>query len=324
MTNSQASNCQNGVVKNERPVRHPDVVFDSNVVDWSEAKDKKLLSLTEKLLARPRTGNVWFSLPSLYELLAPKVAARRIELLKRFQNLYTQFGHRVRFFDLDWYSFVAAEWSNEGFRSAPANMIDKAVTASIAAGDLVGYLKTWRDTWIKDKDKIHEKHTEDVQRLSKCYESEQWFRDEFKRSIERYGTADALEQCDRLVRALIVSYTQQPPEAVLVAKANHAEYPCTWTYALLARLAHYAATLTKAERELNFAHYGELLKADRNDDIDAYIAASGGMCGRLITNDRPLVQKVNFLHDASPSLIRLQAFTVDDALKQFNPVDGDV
>ncbi|WP_126933701.1 hypothetical protein [Corallococcus sp. AB018] len=305
--------------KERRTFPHSDIIFDSNVIDPDDCRNESLLRLVEKLLASPRSGNVWFSLPSLYEVLAPKDAGRRIELLKRFQNLYRQFGSRVRFIDFDLYSFVAAEWSGSGLRSAPASMIDDEVTASIAAGDLVGYLKTFRETWIKERTRIHEEHAERTRYLCGHYEAEQWFRDEFKRNMDLYGTENALEQCDLLAKNIIVSHTKRPPDAILTAKADHVAYPCTWTYALLARLADYAATITKAERELNFARYDTLLTPDRNDLVDAYVAASGGRCGSLVTHDGVLIERINFLHDAVPSLIHLQAFTVDDALRGFDP-----
>jgi hypothetical protein len=91
----------------------------------------------------------------------------------------------------------------------------------------------------------------------------------------------------------------------------------------LARLADYAATLTKAERKANFAQYGRLLESDPNDYLDAYIASTGGMCGMLMTNDEGLIEKLNFLHDIQPPLVRLQAFTVHDALIAYNPPNGD-
>lgn len=42
----------------------------------------------------------------------------------------------------------------------------------------------------------------------------------------------------------------------------------------------------------------------------------------MITNDRGLIAKLNRLHDAG--LIRLQAFTVSDALVAYNPPNGRV
>jgi len=307
-----------------RYVHHADVLFDSNVIRANdELAEKRLLALADLLVEKPDRGYIWFALTSLYEMLAPNDAAKRIDVLKRFQNLYTRFGDRVRFFGAGPFASVIAEWADEGPMYARADAIDDAVNASIAAGDLVGVLKEARDEWEVEKARLWKSHADDVARYRAIYESNPAFREDFKRSVERLGTINALEQCDDIARHLIVGLAKRLETDLEVAKANPAVYPCTWTYSLLVRLADYAATLTKAEWKANFAQYGRLLKSDPNDYLDAYIAATGGACGMVITNDEGLIEKLNFLHDIQPPLVRLQGFTVYDTLIAYNPPNGD-
>src|SRR5207253_1549218 len=82
----------------QRQVHHADVLFDSNVLRANDDDaEKKLHSLTDLLVAHPDQGNLWFSLMSLSEVVAPSSAETRIELLRRFRSLYIRFGARVRF-----------------------------------------------------------------------------------------------------------------------------------------------------------------------------------------------------------------------------------
>ncbi|MFY1824941.1 hypothetical protein ACN47A_03440 [Myxococcus fulvus] len=307
-----------------RYVLNADVLFDSNVIRANDpAAEQRLLALSALLVEKPDRGHIWFSLTSLAELLGPDDASKRVELLKRFQNLYRQFGDRVRFFGPGPFSFVVAEWGDKGPMYSPANAVDDDVCASIAAGDLVGSLRLARQSWEIERARLWQVHADKVKRYRAAYESDQVFRDEFKRNVELLGTANALEQCDDIARSLIIDHAKRSESALGEAKANPQNYPCTWTYSLLVRIADYSATLKKSEWKAKYSRYGRLLKSDENDYVDAYIAATGGGCGMIITNDGGLVDKVNFLHDAEPSLVRLQGFTVRDAVIAYNPPNGD-
>jgi hypothetical protein len=326
MTTTQGTSQRFQRLDKERHVHYSDVLFDSNVVRAGDpVAENRLLALSELLVAKPEYGHIWFSLISLYELLAASTADKRIELLKGFRNLYSRFGNRIRFIGGTHLESVVSEWSeHKTFLFAPANIIDNDIIASIAAGDLVGMLKELRDKWEEEKTRLRSNYDARAKELREFYAVNSWFREDFAQNITLYGTLNALEQCDDEAKKLIIDHAKQPPEALRMAKENHTQYPSTWTYALLVRLAQYAATLTGVERNSKFARYGSLLKPHRNDFIDACIAASGGHCGMLITEDAGLLAKINALHDTQPPLIRLQAFTVYDALIAWNPPDGGV
>jgi hypothetical protein len=308
----------------DRYVHNADVLFDSNVIEANDPlAERRLLALSELLVEKPDRGHIWFSLTSLSELLGPSDAAMRIELLKRFQNLYRRLGDRVRFYNPKPFASVFDEWNDANPVYARVDSIDEEVTDAIKAGDLVGQLKIGREHWEADRARLWQNHANNVNKYRATYKSDPAFREAFKKSVELLRTSNALEQCDDIATQLIVTYAKRQEADLELAKAKSADYPCTWTYSLLVRLADYAATLTKAEWKANFAQYGRLLKSDRNDYLDAYIAATGGACGMLITNDEGLIDKLNFLHDAQPQLVRLQGITVFDALKSYNPPNGD-
>ncbi|MFP2894987.1 hypothetical protein [Corallococcus sp. 4LFB] len=324
MTTDPAPPKQYEKLEKERLVHYSDVLFDSNVIrKFEPVAEQRLLALSDLLLAKPKYGHVWFSLTSLLEMLAPAEPASRIEMLTRFRSLYSRFGNRVRFFGPGDFASVVAEWTG-AHQYALVQNIDKEVAASIEAGDLVGTLKLARDDWMKQRVSLRAAYNERKNKYKAAYAANAQFRNEFNKNVAQYNTANALEQCDDVARTLIVDFAKQPPDALLKAKSDHLKYPCTWTYALLKRLADYSATLTDGQRNAEFAHLGDVLAAHPNDYLDAYIVASGGSCGMFITNDGPLIDKINFLHGGQPSLIQLQAFTVYDALHAWNPPDGDV
>jgi hypothetical protein len=59
-----------------------------------------------------------------------------------------------------------------------------------------------------------------------------------------------------------------------------------------------------------FGGYSKLLKNDENDFNDAQLAAMGGRCGFLITEDGGLRERINFLQRRG--FIRLQAMDFGD------------
>ncbi|MBZ4423336.1 hypothetical protein [Myxococcus sp. RHSTA-1-4] len=312
------------VLEKPRQVHNADVLFDSNVIRAnSPLAERTLFGLTDLLVEYPDQGDIWFSLLSLYEMLAPRKPARQIAVLTAFQNLYRRFGERVKFFGPGRFSSIRCEWESAGrVQSAPANAIDKLVSDSIAKGELVAELKAAREDWEAAKAELRKEHDAKVARCRAEYESNPVFRDEIKESLVQFGTEKALDQCDDVVSRLLVNVLNRPADDVRLAKERPSSFNCTWTYALLTRLADFSATLTEEEREKNFKRYGRLLEFDQNDFIDAYVASFGGKCGMLITDDEGLIRKLNAIHDAHPSIVRLQGFTVEDAFIAYNPPNG--
>ncbi|WIG98362.1 hypothetical protein [Myxococcus sp. SDU36] len=312
------------VLEKPRQVHNADVLFDSNVIRANNpVAEQKLLELTALLVEHPDQGDVWFSLLSLSEMLAPKKTARQIEVLSRFQALYKRFRDRVKFFGPGRFSSVRAEWEGDGsFLYAKAESIDECVSASIEAGELVGVLKDIRNEWDGAKESIRQAYAEKAAECRADYESDPVFREAVVAGIAQFGTESVLDLCDDIVERLLVEVLGRPVGDLLLAKKSPSDYLCTWTYALLKRLADFSVTLTEQERETNFSQYGRLLVPDHNDFFDAYIASAGAQCGMLITDDEGLIVKLNALHDAHPSLVRLQGFTVADALIAYNPPNG--
>lgn len=309
---------------NRRADSFPDFLFDSNLIEEDPEINNETLELAKLLVSDPSNGDIWFSILSLSEVLASKDVAKRIELLKRFQSLYSELGDRVRFIGPGLLESVEAEWSGRGLRSAPVSAMDRDVNASIATGELVGILKAVHGSWKEEKERFSKDQSKRVERAREQYETNELFRKHLKECVAAYASTDALELSENIARRLIVDVANQPPESILLARTKHEAYPCTWTFSLLIRLADYAATLTAAEWKSDFSQHGRLVKKQQNDAIDAYIATAGGKFGTLITNDGALVEKINFLHGARPSLIRLRAFTVKDAMAEFKTPNGDV
>ncbi len=302
----------------ERQVHRADVLFDSNVI---RAKDddaeKKLHALTEVLVAHPDQGNIWFALMSLSELIASKSAEIRIELLKRFRNLYLKFGGRVRFMR-SLADNVRAECIASPFPSGIASDVDEDIVKSIEAGDLVGLLQEGHEDWLSEKTRLREKYDEFGNRDEKTYAERADIRFALAQNISTYFSFAGLEQCDDIAAELIADLGSSGSSLTLDAvKARYEDYPCIWTFSLLARLAQYAQTIPEEERERNFASFQDVLEPHPNDFIDADIAGTGAHCGMMITNDRRLIAKLNRLYDAS--LIRMQGFTVSDALVAYIP-----
>jgi hypothetical protein len=303
----------------ERQVHHADVLFDSNVFRAKDDEaERKLHALTELLVAHPDQGNVWFSLMSLSELVAPASPKTRIELLTRFRKLYLRFGDRVRFMrSLD--DNIRAECTGSGFPAAIASAAaDGDIAKSIAAGDLVGLLKEGHEDWRAEKKKLRERYEEYTKHHQKGYAERAEIRLAFAHSMQNFFSMDGLNQCDDIASRLIASANcSLTLDAV---KARHQEYPCVWTFSLLGRLAQYAQTITDDERRRDFPSFQDVLEPHANDFIDADIAGTGARCGMMITNDRNLIAKQNKLYDAK--LIRMQGFTVSDALAAYNPPNG--
>lgn len=312
------------VLEKPRQVHNSDVLFDSNVIRAnSPLAERTLFELTDLLVEHPDQGDVWFSLLSLYEMLAPRKPARQIAVLTAFQNLYRRFRERVKFFGPGRFSSIRSEWENDGrVQFAHANAIDEWVSASIANGELVPELKAAREEWEVAKAELRKEHDAKVARCKADYESEPVFREAVKAGIAQFGTENVLAVCDDIVERLLVNILERPADDLRLAKERPSSFNCTWTYAMLTRLADFSATLTEEEREKNFKPYGRLLEFDPNDFIDAYVASFGGKCGMLITDDEGLILKLNALHDVHPSIIRLQGFTVEDAFIAYNPPNG--
>jgi hypothetical protein len=297
------------------------VLFDSNVFSVNDADEQRLHALTELLLNHPGQGNFWFSLMTLTEITAPADRQRRIELLKRFRNLYRRFGNRVRFMrSLE--DNIKAECASRPHPSADASVVDKDTSDSIASGDLVGLLKEGYEDWRREKVKIRNKYDEYAEQSREGYAQKPEIRLTLKQVVPQYFSLNGLEQCDDIAKNLLTDAADANPSLTLDdIKTRHKDYPCIWTFALLARLAQYAFTIPDAERKQKFPSFERLLEPHPNDFIDADIAATGAHCGTMITNDRALVAKLNSLYDAN--LIRMQGFTVSDALIGYIPPISD-
>src|SRR6266478_2292346 len=141
-----------------RGVHHADVLLDSNVLRANDdAAEKRLHALTDLLVAYLDQGHVWFSLMSLSEVVAAGSPELRIELLKRFQNLYVRFGERVRFMR-SLSDNIRAECTGGKFPWTYASTVDGDIAKSIAAGDVVRLLKEGHDDWRAEKKRLREKY----------------------------------------------------------------------------------------------------------------------------------------------------------------------
>jgi len=306
----------------ERQVHRADVLFDSNVFRANDDEsEKKLHALANLLIAHPGQGDFWFSLMSLSELIASSSRERRIELLKRFRNFYLKLRDRVKFMQSLEANVRAECTGSKMIPSSSASDVDDDIVKSIVAGDLVGLLKEAHEDWRSEKTRLRKKYEEHHKHGQKHYAERAEIRLEFAQSIQTYFSTEGLNQCDDFARDLIAGLTSSDPSLTLDAvKARYQNYPCIWTFSLLARLAQYAQTITDEERERNFHSFDDVLRPDQNDFIDADIAGTGAHCGMMITNDHDLIAKLNRLYDAN--LIWMQGFTVSDVLVAYNPPNG--
>ncbi len=305
----------------ERQVHRADVLFDSNVFRANDDEsEKKLHALANLLIAHPGQGDFWFSLMSLSELIASSSRERRIELLKRFRNFYLKLRDRVKFMQSLEANVRAECTGSKMIPSSSASDVDDDIVKSIVAGDLVGLLKEAHEDWRSEKTRLRKKYEERCKEYQKHYAEKAEFRSEFAQSIQTYFSTKGLFWCDNLARQIITSYGASPSLTLDEVKARPLDYPCIWTFSLLARLAQYAQTITEDERRKKFPAFDDVLTPHPNDFIDADIAGTGAHCGMMITNDRPLIAKLNRLYDAN--LIWMQGFTVSDALVAYIPPNG--
>lgn len=301
----------------QREVHHADVLFDSNVLQANDDdSERRLHALAELLIAHPDQGNIWFHTMSIAEMLAPKKAEKRIELLKRFRNLYLRFGDRVRFMR-SLSDNVRAECLGTAIPSAPADTIDEDIVRSIAQGDLVGLLKEGHDDWRAEKQRLRTRYNDISTKYRKDYGTRPELRTIFEQVLPTFFSEAGVESCDDIALSLIVDANLWLPLNRM--KRQYHDFPCVWTFSLLGRLAQYAQTITDEDRK-RFHGFEDVLEPHPNDFIDADIAGTGARCGMMITNDYGLIVKLNRLYDAG--LSRLQAFTVNDALAAYNPPNG--
>jgi hypothetical protein len=276
-----------------------------------------LLSLAELMLSDPDTGAAWFALTSVSELLGAGKDGTSVGLLTRFRELYLRFGDRVRVFS-DLKSVITAEASGQKIKGAPASGFDPAIAESIDAGRLIGLLAEARDHWLTHREKVHRFHEAGLGKHAERWEREEWFRAATTEWIRTFFSPRGLDHSDDV----LAKYLRELGLSVSVEtlKGDHLQFPCCWTYALLRRLADLSATLPETVVAEEFPDLVDVLRPGPNDLIDAEIAACGGQCGLIVTDDLPLARKINRLFDAH--LIRLQALTVRDALNSWNPPNG--
>lgn len=175
---------------------------------------------------------------------------------------------------------------------------------------------TWLDdagngfrTWKKEH---YGWYAEAVEEMRAEYAREPRFRKELLGVLTSATREQMMELCDDIAGRFIREATgREPAEALPVARANYNRYWVTWTYAILVRFAQYAQTIPTAERTKGpFGGYTKLLQNDENDFNDAQLAALAGHCGFIITEDRGLRERINFLQ--SRGFIRLQAMDFQD------------
>jgi hypothetical protein len=286
-----------------------DFVVDTNVL--SNALDneeilRRLIDLMQRMTAKKEYGSGWLAMPTFLEMLATTSRPKRIRLVELLFRLLQEVGGRVKIF-APFQMLVKAEWNDRVvpyWRSAHLKALTKEV---LDTGDIEGtLLGEARDEFLAWKKTQRSQYLTTSLKWRQSFIKEPAFRADVERALKSWKAPEAYAECDDVALRIMRSDGRQPDTAFEKARQFPQDYLCTWTFSLLVRLSQFAQTVPSAIREAKFSEFGDVLKPNKNDLVDANIAASGAKCGILITEDKGLTARVNLLHQRN--LTRLQAF----------------
>jgi hypothetical protein len=241
------------------------------------------------------------------ELLATSSADNRRQLLSRFVSLSDAVGDRFRVL-APLPVLIKSEWQ----RSTRVTYFSR--------DDLIAVIKGDVDEWAPSSalmdiraDFIGFKERQQAEIATKAakileYQKQPRVLGAAESALRAWRAPEAYVQSRDRAEDVMCRYARLPIEAFAPALEQPDAYLSTWTFALLIRMWELVRILPADDRPRILSECGfPLLKLDRNDLMDAAIAASAASCGFIITDDDGLATRIRFLHERQ--LIRLQAFS---------------
>ncbi|MGO9066464.1 MAG: hypothetical protein ACLQIH_17220 [Myxococcaceae bacterium] len=301
--------------KPPREIWNADFLIDSSVFGVAATAPclyDRLASQIRKMTSRPELGNAWIPLTALEEMAATPDSRRR-EVLGVLLKLYRELGDRIMVTG-SLAQKVAGEWAEPPYStSLSLGVLEEDLVACVrgsGSGTLIDQLGADFGAWRAAR---HAKQEKLRAAWNSRYQTEEILRQGISAALEKCRQPSELyEFCDDLAGSLIETETHRERRVGLaLAKAAPEKYLCTWTFALLVRMAQFAQTVPTEERTRGtLGGYAKLLKSDDNDTIDATLAALGAHCGFIITEDAGLRERITFLHGRK--VCRLQALNFQD------------
>ena len=301
--------------KPPREIWHADFLVDSSVFGVAASGPSlydRLARQIHKMTSRPELGNAWIPMTALEEMAAtPK--PQRPQVLGVLLSLYRELGDRIMVTG-SLAQKVAGEWAEPPYSpSLSLGVLEEDLVACVrgsGTGTLIDKLGADFASWRAAR---HAKQQKLRAAWTARYQAEEILRQGISAALEKCREPSELyEFCDDLAGSLIETETDRERRIGLaLAKATPERYLCTWTFALLARMAQFAQTVPTEERTRGtLGGYAKLLKSDDNDTIDATLAALGAHCGFIITEDAGLRERITFLHGRR--VCRFQALNFQD------------
>lgn len=288
----------------------------SNLVD-DEARFRRVAALVGRMTEKPEFGSGWLAMSSFLELLAAGDSAHRIRLVACLLRLIREAQGRLKVL-APLPMLVNSEWSGrEPLHWTPAHL-DEVLSEAVEGGTTEGsILSAARDEFLAWKLAHREQFLEQLKERRVLFRSRPEFGADIERALSAWHAPQAYLECDDIARRLVGGDVGLSEAAFGPAVQAPQKYLHTWTFALLVRLAQFAASIPRDVIRERWAGLAGVLEPDKNDLTDANIAASAANCGILITEDQGLMARVNFLY--ANNLVRLQAFGVDLLDRQWRP-----
>jgi hypothetical protein len=296
-------------------VWHSDFLVETSVLSQASRHRSlydRLARQLAKMTARPEYGRAHVPWVCLMELAAAPNPERQAHL-GVLLNLRLELGDRLSVTgNLE--NSIAREWE-EPRTSATVrwDFLEPELVECVRTGGAGTKLDAAGEDFRRWREEHHQWHAEAAEEMQAKYREEPGFRRALQHLLTNGTREEMLGYCDDIVGRYVSEATgREKDDAIAIAKSNPDRYWVTWTYAVLVRFAQYAQTIPSDERARGpFGGYGRMLRDDKNDFNDAQLAAVGGPCGMLITEDRGLRERINFLQRRG--FLRLQAFNFSDA-----------
>ncbi len=230
-------------------------------------------------------------------------------LLRRFLGLSRAANGRVNVLAAV-PTLIRQEWNRDGVLYIGRDALEAMLTRALDAGSVEGTgLDALRDDFLGFRDRQRAESQRHQAELAQTYASNPRFEVELRAALQNWQAPDAYGHCDDLAEGLVARYVEGARE-ISTELRNYEQHLTVWTFALMVRLAQIAQTIPCDTRLQFFQSVGmEVFAPDENDLIDAGIAATGANTGMIITEDRGLRDRINFLH--ARNLIRVQAFSIE-------------
>jgi hypothetical protein len=310
-----------GMTNSPGMVWNADFVVDTNVL--SNALDdgailQRLIDLVQRMTAKEEYGSGWLAMATFLEMLATSNPKKRIQLVELFHHLLQVVGSRVKIF-APFQMLIEAEWSDRRVPYWKSAHLEAVTKEALNVGDIGGtFLGKARDEFLAWKKTQRTQYRKTTSKWRQLFVTNTAFRSSVEEALRNWKAPEAYATCDDVALGIMRSDGRQPDDTAFEnARRCPKDYLCTWTFALLVRMSQFAQTIPGDIRQAKFSEFGDVLRPNKNDLVDANVAATGAKCGILITEDNGLMERVNLLYQRN--LMRLQAFGLNFLADAWRP-----